>query len=154
MSRCHGANDGQLHQVWRVINKCKPHPDGQTKARWPWRKGASYGLQYSTWGRSCSSGAKYPNGFCPNSHFYDIRCFIISAEALRTLITTRPPYRGANKGLYVLLSRTQAGPGRTVKQEQEEISRSHVPTFIYLSVVCHPPKKRKLIFFAGFRGLN
>ena len=46
-------------------------------------------------------------------------------------------YRGANKGLYVLLSRTQAEPGRTVKQEQEEISRNHVQTFIYLSVfVC------------------
>ena len=43
-------------------------------------------------------------------------------------------YRGVNKGLYVLLSRTQAGPGRTVKQEQEEISRNHVQTFIYLSV--------------------
>ena len=27
-------------------------------------------------------------------------------------------YRGVNKGLYVLLSSTQAGPGRTVKQEQ------------------------------------
>ena len=35
-------------------------------------------------------------------------------------------YRGVNKGLHVLLSRTQAGPGKTVKQEQEEISRNHV----------------------------
>ena len=43
-------------------------------------------------------------------------------------------YRGVNKGLYVLLSRTQAGPGRTVKQEQEEISRNHVQTFIFPSV--------------------
>ena len=43
-------------------------------------------------------------------------------------------YRGGNKGLFVLLSRTQAGPGRTVKQEQEEISRNHVQTFVYLSV--------------------
>ena len=33
-----------------------------------------------------------------------------------------------------MLSRTQAGPGRTVKQEQEEISRKHVQTFIYPSV--------------------
>ena len=39
-------------------------------------------------------------------------------------------YRGANKGLHVLLSRTQAGPGRTVKQELEEISRNHIQTFI------------------------
>ena len=44
-------------------------------------------------------------------------------------------YRGVNKGLFVLLSRTQAGPGRTVKQEQEEISRNHVQTFIYPSVM-------------------
>ena len=43
-------------------------------------------------------------------------------------------YRGANKGLHVLLRRTQAGPGRAVKQEQEYISRNHIQTFIYLSV--------------------
>ena len=43
-------------------------------------------------------------------------------------------YRGANKGMDVLLSRTQAGPGRTVKQEQEEISRNHVQAFIPGSV--------------------
>ena len=43
-------------------------------------------------------------------------------------------YREANKGLYVLVSRTQARPGRTVKQEQEEISRNHAQTFIYPSV--------------------
>ena len=47
-------------------------------------------------------------------------------------------YRGVNKGLHVLLSRTQAGPGRTVKQEQEEISRNHLQTFIYLSVETTP----------------
>ena len=58
-------------------------------------------------------------------------------EAEREVIpreSLKLPYRGANKGLYVLLSRTQAGPGRTVKQEQEEISRNHVQTFICLSV--------------------
>ena len=47
---------------------------------------------------------------------------------------TKIKYRGVNKGLHVLLSRTQAGPGKTVKQEQEEISWNHVQTFIYLSV--------------------
>ena len=33
--------------------------------------------------------------------------------------------------MFVLLSRSQAeaGPGRTVKQEQEEISRNHIQTF-------------------------
>ena len=38
---------------------------------------------------------------------------------------------------YVLLSRTQAEPGRTVEHEQEEISPNHVQTFIYLSVHVH-----------------
>ena len=49
-------------------------------------------------------------------------------------LSTSLLYRGGYKGLFVLLSRTQAGPGRTVKQEQGEISRNHVQTFIYLSV--------------------
>ena len=49
-------------------------------------------------------------------------------------ITTIALYRGENKGLFALLSRTQAGPGRTAKQEQEEISRNHVQTFISPSV--------------------
>ena len=31
--------------------------------------------------------------------------------------------------MQILLSNSQAGPGRTVKQEQEEISRNHVQTF-------------------------
>ena len=58
---------------------------------------------------------------------------IFGGENLGT--TKRAPvYRGVNKGLHVLLSRTQVGPGRTVKQEQEEISHNHVQTFIYLSV--------------------
>ena len=37
-----------------------------------------------------------------------------------------------------MLSRTQAGSGKTVKQEQEEISRNHVQTFICLSVQDSP----------------
>ena len=43
-------------------------------------------------------------------------------------------YRAPGKSMYFLLSRTPAGPGRTDKQEQEEISRNHVQTFFYLSV--------------------
>ena len=43
-----------------------------------------------------------------------------------------------NKGLHVLLSRNQAGPGRTVKQEQEEISHNYLQTFIFPSVL--PPR--------------
>ena len=43
-------------------------------------------------------------------------------------------YRARNKGKHILLSNSQVGPGRTVKQEQEEISRNHVQTFIPGSV--------------------
>ena len=45
---------------------------------------------------------------------------------------TYRPQRG--KSLFVSLSRTQAGAGRTVKQEQEEISRNHVQTLFAVSV--------------------
>ena len=41
----------------------------------------------------------------------------------------RCKYRGEKKGLQILLSYSQAGPGRKAKQSQEEIlSRNHVPT--------------------------
>ena len=35
-------------------------------------------------------------------------------------------YREEKKGLQILLSYSQAGPGRKAKQGQEEISRNHV----------------------------
>ena len=35
-------------------------------------------------------------------------------------------YRARKKGTQILLSNSQAGPSRTVKQKQEEISRNHV----------------------------
>ena len=38
-------------------------------------------------------------------------------------------YRDWLKGVQILLSNSQAGPGRKVKQEQEEISRNHVQAF-------------------------
>ena len=38
-------------------------------------------------------------------------------------------YRDRLKGVQNLLSNSQAGPGRKVKQEQEEISRNRVQTF-------------------------
>ena len=38
-------------------------------------------------------------------------------------------YRGELKGVYVLLSRTQAGPGRADQQEQEENSPNHIQAF-------------------------
>ena len=43
-------------------------------------------------------------------------------------------YRAEKKSLQILLSRTQAGPGRKVKQEQEETSRNHVPRLFLGSV--------------------
>ena len=43
-------------------------------------------------------------------------------------------YRARNKCMQILLSNNQTGPGRTVKQEQEEISRNHVQAFIPGSV--------------------
>ena len=36
--------------------------------------------------------------------------------------------------MQILLSNSQAGPGRTVKQEKEEISRNHIQAFIPGSV--------------------
>ena len=51
--------------------------------------------------------------------------FFVMVQASQTVLgECRLDYRGVNKGLFVLLSRTQAGPGRTVQQEQEEISRN------------------------------
>ena len=38
-------------------------------------------------------------------------------------------YRARNKGMQILLSNSQAEPGRKVKQEQEEVSRNYVPNF-------------------------
>ena len=47
-------------------------------------------------------------------------------------------YRAEKKSLQILLSNTQARPGRKVKQEQEEISRNHVP-ILYLGSVQRNP---------------
>ena len=44
-------------------------------------------------------------------------------------------YRGERKkGLQILLSYSQAGDRQKTKQDQEEISRNHVPTFFLGSV--------------------
>ena len=43
-------------------------------------------------------------------------------------------YRDEIYSLQILLSRTQAGPRRTVKQEQEEISPNHVQRLNLISV--------------------
>ena len=44
-------------------------------------------------------------------------------------------YRAEKKSWQILLSRTQAGPDRKVKEEQEEISRNHVPRLFLSSVL-------------------
>ena len=44
-------------------------------------------------------------------------------------------YRTEKNSLQILLSSTQAGPGRKVKQEKEDISRNHVPRLFLGSVV-------------------
>ena len=44
-------------------------------------------------------------------------------------VTCMTLYRDRLKGVNILLSNSQAGPGRKVKQEQEEISRNHVEAF-------------------------
>ena len=44
-------------------------------------------------------------------------------------------YRDEIKSLKILLSRTQAGPGRIVKQEKEEISPNNVQRLNLISVV-------------------
>ena len=43
-------------------------------------------------------------------------------------------YRDEINSLQIELSRTQAGPGRTGKQEKEQTSRNHVPSFQPISV--------------------
>ena len=43
-------------------------------------------------------------------------------------------YRDRLKGVQILWSNSQAGPGRKVKQEQEDISRNHVQAFFPGSV--------------------
>ena len=43
-------------------------------------------------------------------------------------------YRGEKKSVQILLSYSQAGPGRKAKQDQEEISRNHVPRLFLGSV--------------------
>ena len=52
--------------------------------------------------------------------------------------------------MQILLSNSQAGPGTTVKQEQEEISRNHVKAFIPGPVLCHC--KREALYLNSVQG--
>ena len=55
-------------------------------------------------------------------------------------------YREPAKGLQILLSRTQAGSGRAVKQEQEENSRNHVQAIFGASVLYSSLHEKKMSF--------
>ena len=60
--------------------------------------------------------------------------FVGQFSSTYDLTLNRVLYRDRLKGVQILLSSTQAGPGRTVKQQQEEISRNHVQAFYPISV--------------------
>ena len=65
-------------------------------------------------------------------------------------------YRDRLKGVQILLSSTQAGPGRKVKQEQEEISRNHVPRLFlgsvyYAALLPFPPFASALCYVLRLR---
>ena len=55
-----------------------------------------------------------------------LECWLRTAVGAKPRHAKEALYREPAKGLQILLSRTQAGPGRAVKQEQEEISPNHV----------------------------
>ena len=57
-----------------------------------------------------------------------------SPQLLLYMIFTTMGLRAEKKSLQILLSNIQAGPGRKIKQEQEEISRNHVPSLFAVSV--------------------
>ena len=58
------------------------------------------------------------------------RNYPFSAVCFRISTFSSHPYRDRLKGVQILLSNSQAGTGRNVKQEQEEISRNNVQAFL------------------------
>ena len=61
-------------------------------------------------------------------------CILNKKDAGSVCLYGKMTYKDRLKGGQISLSRTQAGPGRKVKQEQEEISRKHVPRLFLGSV--------------------
>ena len=55
-----------------------------------------------------------------------LRCFIAQWHRVNYLSNILLQYRAEKKSLQILQSSTQAGPGKNVKQEQEEISRNYM----------------------------
>ena len=76
--------------------------------------------------------AKKPSLGCVNSIPWNHATY---AKSVKICVTSAfALYRARNKGMQILLSNSQAGPGRKSKQEQEEVSRNHVQAFIPGSV--------------------
>ena len=63
-----------------------------------------------------------------------VNLYIRSFAKIDDVKMVRMTYRAEKKSWQILLSRTQVGPGRKVKEEQEEISRNHVPRLFLGSV--------------------
>ena len=61
------------------------------------------------------------------THHVDSNLPLTSKQKLH--FSMKSMYRDRLKGMQILLSRTQAGAGRTGKQEQEQTSRNHVQAF-------------------------
>ena len=70
-----------------------------------------------------------------NSPNHVQRINLISVDTSKSSTFSHSLYRDEIYSLQMLLSRTQAGPGRTVKQEQEETSQNHVQRINLISVV-------------------
>ena len=98
-------------------------------------------------GRECHGNIYFVGFFlsCKKGHEYSLSknalpqpyhvCSSAQYHALSNMFSPiMRRYRAEEKYLWVWLSCTQAGPGRKVKQEEEEISRNHVPTFSLSSV--------------------
>ena len=58
----------------------------------------------------------------------------VTVKAGRPVVQHSSLYRDEINSLQIQLSRTQAGPDRAVKQEQEQISPNHIQRFNLISV--------------------
>ena len=85
-------------------------------------------------------------------------CYSLTAKwngnDLFLFFITMEMYRDEIYSLQIQLSRTQAGPGRAVKEQQEQISRNHVQTIfgtsVHISIVIKK-RKRSLPFHLAVR---
>ena len=74
----------------------------------------------------------------PNPKFFNRKTQgCMQREAQTCWLPRDGNYRDRLKSMQILLSRSQAGPGRTGKQEQGQTSRNHVQAFQPISVYQH-----------------